>query len=151
VKPLEEPGSDEFDPWSDLNFKFMNYARRSLMRGEKVIGAVLQPEIRESSSSLLGKIFSRMLSPTHAVILTEREWIAIREEAVQGKKDKYGGTWVYIPLNKITGSSLNAVNNTLLALSIQLSGEERFEYLFPTSRKAEVSQLLERLRESAPA
>jgi hypothetical protein len=147
MKPSEQPGSDEFDQWSGLNFKFMNYARRSLMGGEKVICALFQPEIRESRVSFPGRLFSRILSPTHAIILTDREWIAIREEAVQGKKDKYGGTWTYIPLNQITACTLDPVNDTLLALSIHLSGEEHFEYLFPTSRRAEVGQLLERLGE----
>jgi hypothetical protein len=146
IKTEQGSRSDEFEHWSNANFKFMNYARRSLLEGEKVVSSLLQPEIRESRFTFLGKLFSRMISPTHAFLLTDREWITIREEAVQGRKDKYGGTWIYIPLNKITASTLNAVNDDLLALSIQLSEKEHFEYLFQASRKAEVRQLLDRLQ-----
>ena len=147
IRPVQGAGSYEFEDWSNSNFKFMNYARRSVLRGEKVSHAILQPEIRTDRIPFLGRSLSRMLSPTHAVLLTDREWIAIREEAVQGRKDKYGGTWVYIPLNKITASTLDVVNEDLLALSIQLPEKERFEYLFQTSKEAEVRLLLDRLQE----
>ncbi len=39
---------DQFDAWARLNYKFMNYAKRSLLGGEKLIHAVLQPEFRTS-------------------------------------------------------------------------------------------------------
>lgn len=151
IHPGQGSGSYEWEDWSNSNFKFMNYARRSLMRGERVIHAILQPEIRTDRFTFLGRSLSRMLSPTHAVLLTDREWITIREEAVQGRQDKYGATWVYIPLNKITASALDVVNDDLLALSIQLPEKERFDYLFQTSKEAEVRPLLDRLQELIPS
>lgn len=151
IHPVQGSGSYDFEEWSNLNFKFMNYARRSVLQGEKVSHAILQPEIRTDRFPFLGRSLSRMLSPAHAILLTDREWIAIREEAVQGRKDKYGGTWVYIPLNKITASTLDVVNDDLLALSIQLPEKERFEYLFQTSKEAEVRPLLDRLQELTSA
>ena len=70
----------------------------------------------------------------------------IREEAIQGRKDKYGGTWDYIPLNKITALTLSAKDDNLLALSIQLPENECLEYLFKVSMKAELDQLLDRFK-----
>ena len=70
----------------------------------------------------------------------------IREEGMPGRKDKYGATWDYIPLNKITTLSLSAKDDDLLALSIQLPENERLEYLFQVSMKKEVDQLLDRFK-----
>jgi hypothetical protein len=137
----------KFDQWIKSNFKFMNFARHSLLGGEKVIHTMLQPEIRASRFTLLGRTFYKTISPTHVCILTDRELIMIQEEAIQGRKDKYGGTWDYIPLNKITALTLNTKDDNLLTLSIQLPENEQFEYLFQVSMKVEVDQLLDRFRE----
>jgi hypothetical protein len=139
--------SEKFDQWIKSNYKFMNFARHSLLGGEKVIHAMLQPEIRASRFTFLGRTFYRTISPTHVSVLTDRELIMIREEAVQGRRDKYGGTWDYIPLNKIIALTLSAKDDNLLALSIQLPENERLEYLFQVSMKAELDQLLDRFRE----
>ena len=134
--------SEAFDHWMHLNYKFMNLARNSLVQGEKVICAILQPEIRREIFTILGKTYFRTISPTHASILTDRELILIREEVLQSREDKYGGIWEYIPVNKIAALSTSRKNEHLLALSVQMLTDERFECLFPASRKNEVEQLL---------
>jgi hypothetical protein len=131
--------SSDFSDWLSLNYKFMNLARHSLLEGERVIHAILQPEIRAHVLTLLGKTYYRVISPTHATILTDRELIIIREEAWHGGKERYGGIWDYIPLNKIVALSLS--ENDLLKLSIQLPAGERLECLFRASAKSEVEQL----------
>jgi hypothetical protein len=80
-------------------------------------------------------------------ILTDRELIIIREEERQGGKDKYGGIWDYIPLNKIVTLSLGEKDSNLLGLSIQLPESARLEFLFQASAKQEIDQLLHRFRE----
>jgi hypothetical protein len=95
-----------FEQWMQVNYKFMNYARHSLLRGERVVQAILQPEIRTPWVALLGKTYYRMLSPTHVSILTDHELILIREAVKQGDVGKYGGVWDYIPLKKIVSLSL---------------------------------------------
>jgi hypothetical protein len=137
----------KFDHWIRLNCKLMNFARHSLLGGEKVIHAILQPEIRARRFTFLGMTYYRIISPAHASILTDRELIMIREEVIYGEGGKYGGAWDYIPLNKITALSLSAKDDNLLALSIQLPENERLEYLFQVSMKDEVDQLLGRFRE----
>ena len=133
---------ERFDLWIELNFKFMNLARHSVLGGEKVIHAILQLEIRASLFKILGRTFYRTTSPTHACILTDRELILIHEEALQGRKDKYGRIWEYIPLNKIAALSMSRKEDNLLALSIQLVTDEHFECLFEASMKDEVDQLI---------
>ncbi len=137
----QPPDLEMFDGWVDLNYKFMNLARHSLLGEEKVICAILQPEIRASRFRILGRTFYKTISPTHVCILTDRELIMIREELLQGRDDKYGGIWEYVPLQKVEALSVRVKNDDLLALSVQLVTNEQFERLFQASMKNEVAQL----------
>ena len=137
---------EKFDHWGRLNYKFMNYARRSLLAGEKVVHAILQPEIQVSVLTVLGKTYYRTICPTQASILTDRELIIIREGERQCAEDKYGGTWDYLPLNKIVTLSLDRKDSSLLELSLQLPESARLEFLFQASAKREVEQLLDRFK-----
>jgi hypothetical protein len=129
----------------------MNYARRSLLRGEKVIHTILQPEIRASVITLLGLTFYRTISPTLVSILTDRELILIQETERITRAEKYGGAWTYVPLNKITSLSIGEKANDLLVLSIQLPEDTRLECLFQASMRQEVNQLVEKFRKLAAA
>jgi hypothetical protein len=139
----------KFDPWIGLSFKFMNFARHSLLAGEKVIYAILQPEIRTPVLTILGKTYYRTLSPTHASILTDRELILIREDDKLNSAGKYGGIWEYVPLNKISTLSLSEEDGELLVLSIQLPNKTQLECLFQACARRQVDQLLDRFRELA--
>jgi hypothetical protein len=135
---------EKFNQWVSVNFKFMNYARRSLLEGEKVVHTVLQPEIRAGRFTIFGKTYTRIVSPTQVCILTDSELILIREELRLNGDDRYGGIWDYIPLNKIGGLSLNEKEDGLLALTVHLPENERLECVFQESLKREASQLVER-------
>jgi hypothetical protein len=137
---------EEFDAWSRINYKFMNYARRSLLEGETVLQAVLQPEIRIKLIQVFGRAYHRVLSPPHATILTAQELIVIREEQRRGS-DKYGGLWDYIPTHKALSLSLNRQKSDLLQLTIDLPGEESLAYLFEAALEPELDQLLDSFRE----
>lgn len=136
-----------FDPWYRLNFKFMNFARSSLLGGEKVVCAVLQPEIKVERFRIPGKTYYRTVFPTHTCILTNRELILIREEALQDRKDKYGGIWDFIPLDKIASLAVSSKNGHLLALCIRLLTNEEFECLFEEAAAKEVDELAVRFHE----
>ena len=56
---------EKFESWSHVNYKFMMCARRSLLGGEKVLQALLQPEICLPRFALLGKTFYRTVSSTN--------------------------------------------------------------------------------------
>jgi len=139
--------AEQFDHLVKVNYKFMNYARHSLLEGEKVIHFILQPEIRESMMTVLGKTYYKTISPTHMTILTDRELILIREESMRRKEDRYGGIWDYIPLSKIISLSLSENADNLLVLAVQLPENTRFEFLFQASAKEEIKQLLDQFRE----
>jgi hypothetical protein len=92
--------SEMFDDWAGLNFKFMNFAKRSLLAGDRVVQAILQPEIRTRALTLLGKTLSRLVSPTHICVLTDRELITVRRRQASAN-DKYGGIWDYVRWAKL--------------------------------------------------
>jgi hypothetical protein len=137
----------KFDHLLSVNYKFRNYAKRSLVGDEKVIHSILQPEIRARLLTIFGKTYYRTIFPTHMSILTDRELIMIREEARQSGDDRYGGIWNYIPLNKIVTLTLGEKDSSLLILSIQLPEKERLEYLYQPSAKQDLNQFLARFRE----
>ena len=143
--------SEKFDPWMGVSFKFMSYAKRSLLGGERVISAVLQPEIRSIAMAFLGLKFYRRISPTVAVILTDRELILIREEEKQIATERYGGSWDFIPLQKIAKLSLTPGETDVLVFSIHLPPADHLECLFQTSVKPDVDQLIDRFKELTSA
>ena len=143
----QEPETGLFDHLISINYKFMNYGRRSLLGGEKYSYSILQPEIRTPILKFLGRKFYRTIFPTHMSILTDRELIMIREEARQSGNDRYGGIWDFIPLNKIGSLSLDKKGSNLLVLTIQLPENERLEYLYQASATEDLGKFLARYKE----
>jgi hypothetical protein len=145
---------DVFDSWGRRNYKFMNYAKRSLLADEEVHVAILQPEILVSVSAAFGGALRRTVSPTHATILTDHELISIREKAHPGGRDRYGGVWEYIPLPRIDGLSVGIVGRGLVGLSVHLPGHARLDLQYEDSARPELEALAARfslLRGSLPA
>jgi len=138
---------EKFDCLADVNFKFMNLAKRSLLEGEKIVQFILQPEIQEKVLTFLNRSYDRTISATHMSILTDCELIVIWEDITQRKEDRYGAIWDYMPLKKIKSLSVGEKADNLLGLNIQLSEGMSFEFLFQTSAKDELNQLLTRFEE----
>jgi hypothetical protein len=137
----------KFEYLKALNFKFMNYARRSILPGEKVLQSILQPAIRVQIFKMLNLPFSRTITPAHITILTDKELITIQDEATKlwDKGVEYGGIWKYIPLNRITSASLGQREDNLFVLSIHLCAGDRIETLFAASNEHELRLLLEQI------
>lgn len=134
----------KFDYLSELDFKFMNYARNSLHAGEKLIDHVYQPEIRTRIISILGKSLYRTSSSTHISILTEKVVFIIKESGRGGtnRNRRFGGIWYYIPVNKIHSTSLAQKSDDLVELTINFSDGEQIKSLFSTINKPEIDQFL---------
>src|SRR3972149_9175451 len=135
------------------NFKFGNYARRSLMPGEKTLDALWQPEIRNKLLTLLGRSFFRTIAMTHLLILTDQELIVIREDEASPRwrdESRYGGVWTYIPLEKITSISLAPKETKLLALAIHLPENDRLEFLLAASHPTAAERILTPIEKELP-
>jgi hypothetical protein len=138
---------DKFDYLLNLHFKFMNYARRSILPGEQVIASLLQPEIQVKVLTLLNKTFYHTVSPAHLSILTDRELIIIKEglEKWTDNGTRYGGIWTYIPLNKIMAVALGERDNNTLALSIHLPENDEVSSIFAPANRSELEQFVGQL------
>jgi len=143
---LQSSELEMFDAWVRLSYKFMNYAKRSLLGGEKFIHAVLQPEFRTSRLAIFGLTYYSRIAPALVCILTDRELIVIREVERRRAEDKYGGIWDYIPLKKVASLSLRQGESNNLVLFVQLPDRARLEFLFQASTKSAIDQLLDRYK-----
>lgn len=136
-----------FDYLSSINFKYMNYARESIVRGEKVILSIFQPRIRRRIFKLFGHNFYRTRVYSHLVILTDKEVILLGEDAqsaeVKGKDGKYGGVWQYIPIRNIVAILLTEANDGLITLTIRLKfGDQQLERYFEASNMTTLKDFL---------
>ncbi len=138
------PQTGKLDDLGRLSYKFMNYARRSLLGGEKILQIILQPKIQRQVFTILGKKFYKTISRAHLLLLTDQELILIREEDNPRVIGEYGKIWTYIPLKKIIDLSLDHADGDFLKLSIQPSEGVRIENLYQASAKQEIRQLLSR-------
>jgi hypothetical protein len=143
----------KFNYLLNLNFKFMNYGRLTILPGERVTYTLLQPEIGQEVVQLLGKVFFRSISAAHLSILTDRELILIRdgESHAWHSGIKYGSVWHYLPLNRIRGVSLTQIGDGRLRLSIHLPQNERVSALFAAENAHGVKLLINYLEVWCPA
>jgi hypothetical protein len=133
---------DKFSYLSEVNFKFMNYGRESLMPGETVLQILLQPEIREPRWSIFGKTFYKTISLAHLTILTDRDLILIRdtERNKASRLSRYGGIWQFIPLSCLESLNLSESAHQRLTLSIGSRSGKTIEKLFEISSQTELEQ-----------
>jgi hypothetical protein len=151
------PGVDEagflsekakFDHLSVSNLKFMNFGRSSLVRGEKVSQIILQPEILEPASKLLGRTFYRTVTAVHLSILTDQELILIREDerSPKIKGGRYGGIWQFLPLRSLISVSLTGPSNGMLTLTIGLLAGETIQRQFAAASQPELAQFCAKIQ-----
>jgi hypothetical protein len=139
-----EPGAaaNPFQDWGRRSYKFMNFARRSLIGNEPIHAAILQPEIRVEVLSAFGRSYRRTISPTHATILTDRELITIREVPYPGRRERYGGIWDYMPLALIETLSVTDADRGVLVLSIEWPGDAHLDLQFEAAARASLDALV---------
>jgi hypothetical protein len=138
----------ELDHLRGVNLKLVNYARRCLAPGDRVIQTIYQPEIRAEVLRVFNRSFYRTLSAPHLAILTTSELILIQDGAARrvGRGVRHGGIWTYIPLSKISALSLADGPDDRLTLTIHLPGDERVDMPFSASMKSELDVLLSSLK-----
>jgi hypothetical protein len=132
----------KFDSLAAVSFKFMNYARSSLIDGEKVLHILWQPEMRVKTIALPGWPFYRTITPAHLTVLTDKELILIwDDERANRNKVRHGGVWRYIPLHSLVSTAALEQANSLMTLSIYLTGNDHLDRLFAVSSKSGIEQL----------
>ncbi len=144
-----EPADLEFERskfkiLQNINFKFMNFGRRSILPGEQVKSFIFQPEIRNSRLKIANRSWlSKSLILAHLIILTESELILVRDDPESQRIHEsfhYGGIWNYIPLRQVERTSVVLEQNGLVTLKVHLPAESKIERNFSMSRVEEVKE-----------
>jgi len=154
--PDDVPREFELSKLDDVvlpSFKFRNYARRSILPGDRVIAVLAQPEMRRPVIRLGRWSYQRTIVMAHVLILTDRELIIIRDDPESPRafdQARYGGVWDYIPLGKIERLACQGRDDDVLSLSLDLPLGDRVESLFAANRRAEVERFLHHVLEWAP-
>lgn len=140
---------NKFDYLAVVNFKMMNYGRSSLVRGEKVLQILFQPEIRPGQWKFSSWTFSPALTPAHLTVLTDQELILILDNphAKKLSEGKYGGVWQYLPLRSLVNATLEKTKPDELTLTVTTHANETLRKTFSAANPAEVIQLHQKLLE----
>ncbi len=143
----------KFDYLGPLNYKFMNYARRSLLPGECVHDCLLQPEVRRTVLRVLGKTLECVLIPAHLAILTDRELILIEDgedPPLDVHGTRYGGIWRFVRLDRITSAETAPGPDGRLGCSLGLDDGDRLALEFAAENGPNVDRFLAALRDLVP-
>jgi hypothetical protein len=133
-----EKEKDKFNYLKDASYKFMNYARKSLLPGEGIIQTVWQPKISQPILTLFGRSLYRTLSLAHLAVLTDQEVIFVGDDPrlIEARGEQHGAIWQYVRLRRIASVSVSEEAHGLLTLSLTLSpGSHRLEKRFAVSQK----------------
>ncbi|MFN8469395.1 MAG: hypothetical protein U0X20_27820 [Caldilineaceae bacterium] len=124
-------------------YKFMNVAKKSILPGEEVVGAVMQAELRTPVVTLFGHAYTRLKAPAHILVRTDRELIVAVEEKQEAwsGSHKYGSIRTYIPLAKIVAADLTA-GAPYLRMSIHLVGGEQIDLDFAAEQEPDLRRLV---------
>jgi len=142
-QPEQKVELAKFDYLSNENFKFMNFSRKSLVRGEKVIHSFYQPGKRRSVVSLFGHGIYRSIFVDHITILTDKELILIGDAdgIAENKRSRYGGVRNFIPLRSLASLTLEEQPDNLLSLTFQGKAGFHLVRLFDASQRDAVEAL----------
>ncbi len=156
ASPIAVPRDGELSKLDDIvlpSYKFRNYARRSLLPGERLIAVLAQPEVRRPVIRLGRWSYQRTLVMAQVLILTDRELIIIHDDPDSPPAfddTRYGGVWDYIPLTRIERIACRDRDADVLSLALELPLGDRVESLFAANRRAEVERFLHQVIEWAP-
>ena len=133
---------------AEENFKFMNYAERSILPAERVLQNIYQRQIRHEPLGFRGLSLARSILPAHLCILTTAELILLTDDESQRwlHGSPHGAIWRYIPLKEISSARISIRGDHICALSIGITGGLQFEPLFEACKEAELELLLQQLR-----
>jgi hypothetical protein len=134
---------DRFNFLDTVNYKFMNFARDSLLPGQATRQIVWQPRLRQPVFTLFSRSLYRTRVLPHLTILTDRELIFIGEDqrTAEVRGERHGGVWQYLPLRHIAEATVGE-SEDLLLLSLRLSpGGHRLEKRFAATFLEELTNL----------
>lgn len=127
----------KLDYLKDLNLKLYNYSKYALKYHDKIVDTVYQ------------NYDSRSNSESNLTILSNNELIFIKEtdEETKPKSSLYGGTWVYMPLNKISDISItNEKNKQQFSLDILFDKTSQYKINYNYDTKSSFKEFDKKIK-----
>ena len=142
-----ETERNKFDYLRKLNYEFLNYARWSILPGEKVFCTVMQPEVQTKMKlfNILETPLFRIVLPAYLTILTNLELIIIKVGQQNLKDNPLRVIRNYVPLKKIKSLLLAEQKENIFSLTIGLPENDTVCLNFATTNKPAVDILINRL------
>jgi hypothetical protein len=137
----------KFDYLTPDHYKFMSIARRVILPGDRVLAAIMQPELRTPLATLFGHAYTRFHAPACLVILTDRELIIAAEEdrSWWDSGSRYGSISTYIPLRKIADIAARALPDGSWQCTLQLFSGEQRQLDFTAAQTPDLARLINSL------
>lgn len=137
-------GLECFKSLKTENYKLVNYAKDCIMPNQKVLDYLYQPAVYTHMLPASQKL----LLHAHISVLTDKEWIFIRDGAVLPRgfaKTPHGGVWYYIPLSRITRIMIIPEDDDKITQQVILSNDEIVEYTYYETLKDKVNTFTEKI------
>ena len=140
---LEDQNGERLSDLKQLDLKFLNYTKQSLLPGEKIVNIIYQPKIQEAS----GKLMKALPEHTHAVVLTDNELILIKEDNHKYKNvhSNYGVVKDFIPLDHITKLTTDLLDSSL-TMHVEVDEKDKLDRVFSEDQSDRVNQLISKFK-----
>ncbi len=140
---LEGQNGERLSDLKELNLKFLNYTKQSLLPGEKIINIIYQPSVQEEND----KMFDSLPDHTHAVVLTDNELILIKEDNHRYKNihSNYGVVKDFIPLHHIRDLRTEEIDSNL-RMRVSLEDQEDLDRVFTGEKSDKLLKLIDKFK-----
>jgi len=140
---LEGQNGERLSDLKQLDTKFLNYTKQSLMPGEKIINIIYQPRVQEANN----KMMETLPEHTHAVVLTDNELILIKEDNHRYKDvhSNYGVVKDFIPLHHVKDLRSEPLD-TNLRMRVSVEDKDDLDRVFTGEQSEKLSQLIDKFR-----
>lgn len=140
---LEGQNGERLSDLKQLDMKFLNYTKNSLLPGEKIINIIYQPSVQEAHQQTM----SELPEHTHAVVLTDNELILIKEDNHKYKNihSNYGVVKEFIPLTHIAEMSTEEAQSSL-KMHVNLNDKDELDRTFTDDQSDKLSQLIDKFK-----
>lgn len=126
----------KLDPLAKESYKYANFAKASLLPGERVRVTAFEPGIQRKTWR-----GTRTVVPANLAVLTDRELILIRDAPRREALENYGGVWHYLALERVAGLAVEQERDGMCSLIAQASGDYCVRCVFSTAHEGRVRRL----------
>ncbi len=142
-KLLEGKNGERLSDLKQLDTKFLNYTKQSLLPGEQIINIIYQPKVLSET----GITIESLPEHTHAVVLTDNELILIKEDNHKYKNihSNYGVVRDFIPLGHIR-DMITEVYASGLKMHLNIDDREEMDRHFDETQSERLSSLVKKFK-----